>query len=141
MLPLSSKETILGVTTITPKDKELHACPHVTCPLAHQWDPHNVCFPKCSCTVEEDISRNIGTVIMEGGSPDLTNTDSDSNSVDQSYDIGSMTSRMIGSVKVASIPSRDLSETKAAVQNAPQAKTIQSKGRHSTVPPEEPSEW
>ena len=91
--------------------------------------------------MEEVIARNIGVIIMEGGSPDLTNTDSDSNPVDQSYDIGSMTSRIIGSVKVASIPSRDLSETKAAVQNVPQAKTIQSKGRHSTVPPEKLSEW
>ena len=51
-----------------------------------------------------------------------------------------MTSRMIGSVKVASIPLRNVSETKATVQDVPQAKTFQSKVRHSTVPPEELSE-
>ena len=52
-----------------------------------------------------------------------------------------MTSRMIGSVQVALIPSRNVSETKATVQDVPQAKTFQSKGRHSTVSPEELSEW
>ena len=41
-------------------------------------------------TLEEEISRNIGAVMTEGGSPDLTDTDSDSDSVDQIYDIGAM---------------------------------------------------
>ena len=31
MLPLFSKGTILGVTTRTPTDQDLHTCPHVTC--------------------------------------------------------------------------------------------------------------
>ena len=31
MFPLSSEGTILGVTTITPTDKELQTFPHVTC--------------------------------------------------------------------------------------------------------------
>ena len=48
-----------------------------------------------------------------------------------------MTSRMIGSVKVALITSRNLSESKAMVQDVPQAKMFQSKGNHSTVSPEE----
>ena len=47
---------------------------------------------------------------------------------------------MIGSVKVALITSRNVSETKATVQDVPQAKTFQSKGRHSTMSPEELSE-
>ena len=51
-----------------------------------------------------------------------------------------MTSRIIGSVKVALIISINVSETKATVQYVPQAKTFQSKGRHSTVSPEELSE-
>ena len=63
--------------------------------------------------MEEDISRNIGSVMTEGGSPDLTNTDNDSDSVEQTYDIGAMKIRMIDSVKVSSIPSRNVSETKA----------------------------
>ena len=53
-----------------------------------------------------------------------------------------MTSQIIGSVKFASIPSRNISETKATVtvQDVPQDKTFQSKGYHSTVSPEELSE-
>ena len=47
---------------------------------------------------------------------------------------------MIGSVKVALIPSRNVSETKATVKYVPQANIFQSKGRHSTVSPEELSE-
>ena len=61
-------------------------------------------------TVEEEIPRKIGAIMVEGGSPDPTNIYSDSNSVDQIYYIGVMTSQMIVSVKVALIPSRNLSE-------------------------------
>ena len=75
--------------------------------------------------------------MAEGGSPDLTNTDSDSDSVDQIYDIVAMTSQIIGGVKVASIPSSNVSETKLMVQDVPQVKKFQSKGRYSVVSPEE----
>ena len=74
------------------------------------------------------------------GSPDLTITDSDSDSVYQIYDISTMTSQMIGSVKVALIPSRNVSETKATVQDVPQAKTFQSKVCHPIMSPEELSD-
>ena len=85
--------------------------------------------------MEELIARNIGSVMTDGVSPDLTNTYSDRDSVYQIYDIGATTSRMIVSVKVALIPSRNVS-----VQAVPHANTFQSKGRHSTVSPEELSE-
>ena len=78
--------------------------------------------------------------MTDGGYPDLTDTDSDRNSVYQIYDIGAMTNRMIGSVKVDFIPSRNIYETKATVQDMPQPKTFQSKGHHPTVSPEEMSE-
>ena len=78
--------------------------------------------------------------MTEGWSSELTNTDSDSNSVDQIYDIGAIKSLIIGSVKVDSIPSRNLSESKATVQDVSQAKKFQLKGRQSTVSPEELSE-
>ena len=110
MLPLSSKGSILGVTTRTPMNKELHICPNVTCLLAHEWDPQNVSFLKSSHTLEEDISSNIGAVMKKGGYLDLTDTDSDSNSVDQTYDIGAMKSQMIGIFKVAFIPSSNVYE-------------------------------
>ena len=91
--------------------------------------------------MEEEIARNIGAVVTEGGSPDLTDTDSDSNSVDQFFDIGAMKSRIVGSVKVDLIPSRNVSETKATVQDVPYSKTFQLKVHHSTMSPEELSEW
>ena len=117
VLPLSSKGAILGVATRTPTDKELQTCPHITCLSAHEWDPQNFCFPKSSRTVEEEILSNIDAVVTEGLSPDLYNIDSDINSVDQIYDIGAMTSQMAGSVKFASIPSSNVSETKLTVQD------------------------
>ena len=55
-------------------------------------------------------------------------------------DIGVMTSRMIGSVKLDLILLRNVSETKVTVQAVPQAKTFHSKGRHSTVSPKELSD-
>ena len=75
--------------------------------------------------------------MIEGGPTDLTETDSDSDSFYQIYDIDAMTSWMIVSVKVALIQSRNVSEKKEKVQDVPQTKTFQSKGRHSTVSPEE----
>ena len=53
--------------------------------------------------MEEEMSSNLGAVMTEGGSPDLTDTESDSNSLYQIYDIGSMTSLIIVSVKVSLI--------------------------------------
>ena len=140
MIPLSSKATILGVTTRTPTNKELQTCPNFTCSLAHEWDPQNFCFPKSSRTGEEKTARKTGAVMTEGGPHELTDTDSVRNPADKIYDIGAMTSQMIVSVKVASVTSRNLSETKATVQYVPQEKTFQSNGRHSTVSPEELSE-
>ena len=141
MLPLSFKGTILGGKTRTPTDKELQTCPPVTCLSAHEWDPQNVRFPKSVHNVKEEISRNIGAVMIEGGSPDLNNTASDSDSVEQIYDIDAMTSKIIGSIKVSLIKSSNVSETKAMVQDVPQAKTFRPKGRHSTVSTEELSQW
>ena len=74
--------------------------------------------------------------MTEGGSPDFTNKVSDIDSVYQIYDIWATTSQMIGSVKVSLIPSSNVSETKSTLQDVPQSKTFQSKGRHSTVSPE-----
>ena len=84
--------------------------PHVTVFLAHEWYPQSVHVPKSLCTLEEEISRNIGAVMTEGGSPDLTKKDSARYSVYQIYDIGAMTSIIIGSVKVALKPSKNVSE-------------------------------
>ena len=78
MLPLSSKRAILVVTTISPTEKELQTFPYVTSLSVHEWDPGYVSSPKSSRTVEEEISRNIGTVMTEVGPPDVANIYSDS---------------------------------------------------------------
>ena len=52
-----------------------------------------------------------------------------------------MTIQMIGSVKVALIPSWNVSGKKETVQDLPQAKTFQSKELYSTISPGELSEW
>ena len=67
-------------------------------------------LPKNLHSVEEDIASNIGAVMTEGVHPE-----SGSNLVDQIYEIGAMTSPTIGSVKVSSIPPRNIFETKATV--------------------------
>ena len=99
---------------------------------------HRMFFlPKSLCTMEEKISRNIGAVMKDGVSPDLTNIYSDSNSVYQIYEIGATISWMIGIVKFPLIPSRNVSETKLTIEDLPQANKFQSKGHHATVSPEE----
>ena len=78
--------------------------------------------------------------MTEGGSPNLTDTEGDSDSVDQIYNISAMISLIIVSVKVALITSSHLYETKVMVQDVLQYNTFQLKGHHSTVSPEELSE-
>ena len=74
------------------------------------------------------------------GSPDLIETDSDRNSVYQIYDIGVITSGILGSVRVTLIQSRNVSETKVTVKYVPQANICLPKERHSTMSTEELSE-
>ena len=102
--------------------------PHVTCLSAHEWDPQNFRVPKSSRSMEEEISRNIVAVMTKGGFPDLTKTDSEIASVYQIYDIGAITSRIIGSVKVTLIQSMIVSEAKSTLQDDPQANKISVKG-------------
>ena len=78
--------------------------------------------------------------MTERGTPDLTDTYGYRYAVYQIYDIGTMKSRIIGSVKFTLIPSSNVSETKATVQDVPQANIFQLKVLHSTVSPEELSE-
>ena len=47
---------------------------------------------------------------------------------------------MIGSVKIILIPSRNVSEKEASVQNVPKADIFQPKGRHPNISPEKLSE-
>jgi hypothetical protein len=139
MLPLASKCTILGVTTRTPTDHEIQTCPHVTLSSEREWDPQNVQFPKASRTVEEEIARTIGAVTTQGGVLDFVDTPADDAAGDRLFDIGTLSKRLIASVKVRPMPRR-ASQVEVEVQDVPQLKTFQSKGRHSSVSPEDLSE-
>jgi hypothetical protein len=62
--------------------------------------------------------------------------DSDNDAMDCVFDIGNMSKRLIASIKVAS-PPRQISQVKTEAQDLPPIKTFQSKGRHSSVSPED----
>jgi hypothetical protein len=138
-LPLSSRETVIGVATRTPTDQELQTCPHVTLSSEHEWDPQNVRFPKAVRTVEEEISRTVGAVLRQEDGNSISTKNPDNDAVDRVFDIGDMSKRIIASIKVAT-PPRHASQVETEAQDVPRTKTCQSKGRHSSVSPEDLSE-
>ena len=134
VLPLSSTGTILGAATRTPTEQELQTCPHISMSSDYEWDPQNVRFPEASRTVEEEVSRTVGAVRMLGDDHDY-DEGKDETKI-QLLNLGDVSQRMIASVKVKSLP-RKVSQVEAAdVQDIPQLKSFQSKGRHSSVTPE-----
>ena len=60
-------------------------------------------------------------------------------SVDAIFSIGSLSQRLIAGIKVRTVP-RQAAQVGVEVQDVPQAKSFQSKGRHSSVSPEDLSE-
>jgi hypothetical protein len=137
-MPLSTKGTTLRVATRTPTDHELHTCPHFALSSEHEWDPQNVRFPKASRTVEEEISRTIGAVMTQPD--DFRLVDKTYDSDDRLFDIGTLAQRLIASIKVHAVPRRRASQVEVELQDVPQAKSFQSKGRHSSASPEDLSE-
>ncbi len=140
-VPLACKGTILGVATRTPTEQELQTCPHVTLSSDHEWDPQNVRFPEASRAVEEEISRSIGSVMTQSERipEEDANFSSDyiDSQEDRMLDIGVLSKRLIASAKVIG---RQVSQVEVEMQDASQAKSFQSKGRHSSVSPEDLSE-
>jgi hypothetical protein len=140
-IPLTSKGTILGVNSRTPTDHELQTCQHVQLSSDHEWDPQNVRFPEATRTVEEEVSRKIGSIRrnqdVHGISEKLENYNEDSEG--RLLCIGDLSRRLIASVNISSILRRT-SQVEVEIQDVPQAKSFQSKGRHSSVSPEELSE-
>jgi hypothetical protein len=134
-LPLTSKGTVIGVATRTPTDQELQTCPHVVLSSEHEWDPQNVRFPKASRTVEEEISRTVGAVLRQDGTHHSIG-DTNEDTTNHVFNMGNMSKRLIASIKIAS-PTRQASQVETDV---PRTKTFQSKGRHSSVSPEDLSE-
>ena len=136
VLPLTCTGTILGVATRTPTENELQTRPHISLSSEYEWDPQNVRFPKASRTVEEEVSRTIGSVRTEG---DDNNSYEGNDGNDPTklplLNLGDMSQRMIASVKVN--PRRTVAEVRNDIQDR---KTFQSAGRHSSVSPESLSE-
>ena len=141
-LPLHSKGTILGVTTRTPTDQELQTCSHVVLSSEYEWDPQNICFPQASRSVEEEVARTIGAVeTFENfgtSCPMMVRADSTDSFEEHEtpiFSIGALSRRLIASVKV-----RTVAEVGVEMPDLPQAKSFQSKGRHSSVSPADLSE-
>ena len=65
-MELSMAGTICYFDTFARTEKELHTCPHILLSSLHPWDPHNVEFPKCRRTLDEEVGglRYISTVIL-----------------------------------------------------------------------------
>jgi hypothetical protein len=62
--------------------------------------------------------------------------DPDNHAMDCVFDIGNIPKRLIASIKVVS-PPRQISQVETEAQDLPPIKTFQSKGRHSSVSPED----
>jgi hypothetical protein len=141
--PLNCQGTILSAATRTPTDLELQTCTHVVLSSEHDWDPQHVHFPKSSRTVEEEIRRTIGSVKRKR---DVDNYDYEDDDYDYDenstseipvFNIAAIARKLVSSVKARAVPRRI---SQVEVEDLPQAKTFQSKGRHSTTTAEDLSE-
>ncbi len=103
----------------------------------YEWNPQHVCFPEAKRTVEEEVSRTVGAVISQVQGTHAYNDSDDDESNLELLDIGELHKRLIATVGVKS-NSRQAAQVE--IQVVPQAKTFQSKGRHSSVSPEDISE-
>ncbi len=130
-LPLECKGTIIGVTTRTPTALELQTCPHVVLSSEHEWDPQNVRFPKSSRTVEEEITRTIGAVTREDNS---LGDEQHNETTKVILDLGEISRRIMGSI------SRERKVSQVETVDVPTTRAFQTKGRHTSVTPEDLSE-
>lgn len=135
-LPLQTNGTNIFADTRTPTQRELDECPQIVLSSPQPWDPQNVCFPKASRSVEEEIEmrRGIGAVHT------TFDLDDPHDNSDVVYDIGDINTRIINSVRVRDVPSTKISAAEVEVQDVPAARTFESKKRHTSVTPEDLSE-
>ena len=118
-IPLTTTGTIIYCNTRAPSDHELSTLPHVHLSSSATWDPHNVVFPT-HCVEEEEHQ------------PPILQISSISSLSSSIHDPATFHSRLISSVQVHP-PSKSPEEL-------PSAPTFQSKGRHSSVSPQDLSE-
>ena len=119
-IPLTTMGTIIYCNTRTPSDHELSTLPHIPLSSSVTWDPHNVVFPT-HCVEGEDHQLQISSISSSAHNLTLT-----------IHDPVTFHLRLVSSVQVhAPLKSPD---------ELPSVPTFQSKGRHSSVTPEDLSE-
>ena len=122
-IPLASMGTIIYCNTRAPNDRELSTLPHIHLSSSATWDPHNVVFPTHRVEEEGHQTQILSTSSISTSANDLTST---------IHDPANFHSRLISSIQVHS-------PTKSS-EELPSAPTFQSKGRHSSVSPQDLSE-
>ena len=100
--------------TWMPTESELGQLPWLILTSPHDFDPHNVCFPSCSCHSSDSTPIKSSHSIL---------------AVDTLLQHIMVASLMSSQVQVAEIA------TQSALQDVPLARTFQSKEQHSTVTP------
>ena len=120
---LATMGTIIYCNTRAPNDHELSTLPHIHLSSSATWDPHNVVFP--IHRVEEEPHQPQISLIssISFSANNLTST---------IHDPATFHLRLISSIQVHA-PSKSPEEL-------PSAPTFQSKGRHSSVSPQDLSE-
>jgi hypothetical protein len=137
-MELTMSGTICSVDTFAPSEKELRTCPHIVLSSPHQWDPHNVIFPKCKRTLDETVGglRYVSTVIS---APNQNYIDEN----ETIFDLNKI-NRKIASMKVTqSMPAQkklERSNIDPGSSDVPLINTFQSSARHTDVSPQELSE-
>ena len=119
-----SEGTIICGDTRMPTESELGQLPRLILTSPYDWDPHNVCFPSCSCHSSDSTPIKSSHSILAVDTL-LQHT---------IYDPIMVASLMSSQVQVAEIAMR------SALQDVPLARMFQSKERHLTVTPSDLSE-
>ena len=138
-MELSMAGTIVFAETHSPSPNELETCPHITLSSPHPWNPHNISFPSCRRTLEEEIGgiRQLSSLSTNQG---ITVDDIDND--DPLFNLNRIT-RCIASMKVITSP-RDNQLRRpnidSGTSDVPVPSAFSSSERHSDVTPQALSE-
>ena len=140
-MELKMAGTIIYADTHTPTDNELRTCKHITLSSPHQWNPHNVTFPKSRRSLEDIMydSRLISVL-----SSQLCNNDVNGGSNEIVFDLTSAQRRIAGMHTNSASTTNEFLQRNESIDpgltDVPTLSTFQSKGRHSDVSPQQLSE-
>ena len=95
MLPIIVVGTNILTHTRMPTGEELATCQHIVLSSQHEWNPHNVKFPKSLRSVEEEIEYRLSIAYIISPVAAVLYDDEDN-------DIQGYQRRLIASVKVTS---------------------------------------